>query len=164
MDVEGKLYLSKPGFAENCSGRTPFKVFGELTYASPVSKNSHILSHLGAGTTWCSYLPLTEQFALGGPFRLSNFRTDELRGLSYFYGTLGYLYGLSSMDALFGKKLYLGVWYEIGGVGRGFQDIRCHQDFLAGFACDSFLGPIFLGASINEQRDVTFHIGIGLRF
>ncbi len=156
--AESMLYFHAPRFKDRSYYPLPLKSEVRINWAIPLTQKSHLSLQTRGGMILGQKLPLLEQFALGGPFNLSALLQDELRGKRYLYGNLGYLHKIGN---IFSQKAYAGVWYEWGKIEDRFQSGRPVQDLLFGVMADSHIGPIFLGASIDQNRKLGFQFGLG---
>lgn len=158
VSAESKLYLHAPQLKNSSSGNLPLKSELHFNWAVPLNQKSHFSFQARGGTINGQRLPLMEQFALGGPFNLSALLQNELHGQRYLYGNLGYLYKLGN---IFNNRAYAGIWYEWGKIENKFHSGRSMQDLLFGVIADSHIGPLFFGASIDQDKRWGFQFGFG---
>ncbi len=121
------------------------------TFFVPLSERNTIFSFGGMGTSFGTTAPVLRQFALGGPFRLGGYGVDEFRSSNYAYGGGGILHSRQILPALFGGKGYVGAWYEGGSAFERFRDASYRQSLSGGVVVETPLGPILLGAGVNES-------------
>ncbi len=127
------------------------------------SKNTLVLSG-EAGTTFSGSASLIEKFSIGGLFRVSGLSRDEFHGDHLLYGGLTYLRKIGQLPPIVGEKISIGAWYEIGTVYDEWDDADSVQSISAGLIAETFLGPIFIGASYGEGNRTNFYFAIGRFF
>lgn len=120
------------------------------TFFVPISERNTVFSFGGAGTSFGATAPVLRQFTLGGPFRLGGYGADEFRSSNYAYGGVGLLHSRQILPSLFGGKAYVGAWYEGGTAFERFRDANYRQSVSGGVVVETPLGPILLGAGVNE--------------
>lgn len=81
---------------------------GVLTRAFDLNGNSLSLT-VGGGDTLDGVLPVTKQIQLGGIRTFPGLRPGELRGRSYWFSGLSYLWQLTNLQPLFDQPLYAGL-------------------------------------------------------
>lgn len=117
-----------------------------------------------AGTSFDGRPLATEQFALGGPLRMSAFSVGENRGDHFAFSAAGYLHQLTQLPEFLGGPVFLGAWIETGAAfdRRDAAEIDTH--YSTGLIADTLIGPVFAGASVGMDGDSRFYIGIGRIF
>jgi NTE family protein len=107
---------------------------------------------------------LIDQFALGGPMRLTAFGIGEARGDRYAHAGIGYLHRLVRLPDFLGRSVFAGGWLESGtAFDRGADpELAAHASI--GVIADSLLGPIFAGTSLGTGGESRWYIGIGRIF
>jgi NTE family protein len=130
----------------------------------PSGERNVIFGFANAGSTIGSTAPQLQQFALGGPFRLGGYGYDEFRGSNYAQGGFGYLYNPKSFPTFLGGKVYLGAWYEGGSIFENRQTANYRQSGTGGAIIETPLGPVFIGASVNEKGRSRIYFSFGRLF
>ena len=116
------------------------------------------------GTTFGETAPPAQQLTLGGPLRLGAFHQDEFRGSRLIFSTQGYIHRIGSLPALFGGKIYAGLWHEIGAVFEP-QGQRDYLNVLSGgVLAETILGPVIVGGSWGEGGRYLFYFSVGSLF
>lgn len=116
------------------------------------------------GTTFGETAPPAQQLTLGGPLRLGAFHQDEFRGSRLIFSTQGYIHRIGSLPALFGGKIYAGLWHEIGAVFEP-QGQRDYLSVLSGgVLAETILGPVIVGGSWGEGGRYLFYFSVGSLF
>jgi NTE family protein len=118
----------------------------------------------GAGTSFGDHPLATEQFTLGGPFRLSAFDIGEKRGDNFMLVTGGYLRGVGRLPDFIGGPLLVGGWIEEGSAFDELDKAQYDTNVSVGAIADTLIGPVFLGASVAFDGSSRFYIGIGRIF
>ncbi len=137
---------------------TRFNIF------NPRGERNILFGFGGGGTTFGGTPSLTQQFALGGPFRLGGYGFDEFRGNNYLQGGFGILHNPTIFPTFLGGKTYLGAWYEAGSVFEKFSQGNVRQSFSGGAIFETPFGPIFIGGSLNENARGRFYFSFGKFF
>lgn len=118
----------------------------------------------GAGTSFDGKPLPTDQFALGGPLRLSAFRAGEQRGDHFFLLSGGYLHQIGRLPDFFGGPIFLGGWLDTGAAFEHWRDKDVATHASLGLIADSLIGPVFTGAGIGFDGALRFYIGVGRLF
>jgi NTE family protein len=119
---------------------------------------------LAAGGTSFGANPWFERFSLGGPFRMSAFRNDELTGANYAFAGAGYMRQLPRLPAWVGGRAYLATWVEWGSAFDSGATADWHGDVSAGIIIDSIIGPVFAGGSVGPSGHHRLYISLGPLF
>lgn len=119
---------------------------------------------LAAGGTSFGAHPWFERFALGGPFRMSAFRNDELTGSNYAFAGGGYMRQLPRLPAWVGGRAYLAVWAEAGSAFDSGAGADWHGDVSTGVIIDSIIGPVFAGGSVGPSGHHRLYVSLGPLF
>ncbi len=140
----------------------------KLSAFKPVSRRGSLLLAGSGGTSFDQREVGTQQFLLGGPFRLGAYNRDEFRGNQYLLITGGYLHQLHQLPPLIGGKVYVGGWYDFGGAfgGNFANDFggRYRHAISAGFVMDTILGPFSLVGSVGEGGRGKVYFAVGKFF
>jgi NTE family protein len=110
-------------------------------------------------------LPFFDLNWMGGFFRLSGLRMNQLYGQYAGLGRVGVRYRLAKLPSLIGSGIYVGTTLETGNVWLRTEDVKPSSLIWAGSlygAADTILGPIYLGWGIAEQGNNTFFLSLGL--
>ena len=163
-------YLSAPDLVTNpASGRktegvTQLSGGGSWLVSLNRDATQRVFVIGGAGTSFNGRPLPTEQFPLGGPFRMSAFSVGERRGDHYAYGGGGYLHQLMRLPDFLGGPVFAGGWVETGAAFN--SDTRADIDVHAsgGIIADTLIGPVFAGLSYGADGSSRYYIGIGRIF
>lgn len=118
----------------------------------------------GAGTSFDGRPLPTEQFALGGPLRMSAFAVGEQRGDHYANVTGGYLHQIMRLPDFLGGPVFAGGWVETGSAFNTDGDAEVGLHLSTGVLADTLLGPVFFGFSAGVDGSNRFYIAIGKVF
>jgi NTE family protein len=142
------------------------KAEASLLWARRVTRDGgrRIFVVAGAGTAFNGRPLLVDQFALGGPLRLTAFGIGEVRGDHYAHAGAGYLHRLLRLPDFLGRSVFVGGWVESGSAAERAADADVSVQGSVGVIADSLLGPIFAGTSIAATGRSRWYIGIGRIF
>jgi NTE family protein len=128
-----------------------------------LSPRNRVFVRLAGGTSFDAH-PYFEDYSLGGPFRMSAFRNDELRGAHVGLASAGYLRRLPPLPAWVGGHAYIAAWVEYGSAFDTRASATWHTDIAAGLIVDSLLGPIFVGGGAGPDGHHRFYVSLGPLF
>ena len=161
--TEGRWFFQTPD-APGSFGQVEMK----LSAFRPVSKRGSAFLIGSGGTSFEQKYLGTQQFGLGGPFRLGAYNRDEFRGDRYLLASLGYLHKLSQLPPFWGGKVYAGGWYDFGGAYGGINantpGNRFRNALSAGFIVDTILGPFSVVGSWGEGGRGKIYFAVGKFF
>jgi NTE family protein len=129
----------------------------------PLTDRNRLFVRAAGGTSFGAQ-PYVEDFSLGGPFRMSAFRADELRGASFTLGGVGYIRQLPRLPAWVGGHAYAAAWVEGGSAFQSRRDAMWHADVSMGVIIDSLIGPLFVGGSIGPDGHQRLYVSLGPLF
>ena len=139
---------------------------GSLTWFRPLRRDRtrRLFVVGGAGHTFEGSPLEIDQFALGGPARMTAFGIGEARGDHYIYAGGGYLHRLFRLPDFLGRSVFAGGWVESGSAWDrgGDADLTVHGS--VGIIADTLIGPVFAGMSAGIKGESRFYIGIGRIF
>lgn len=154
-DFQAWWYDMAPGAPE------PFgKVENTVHWSIPAGRYDSFSILLANGFSLRRDLPLMQQFRLGGPFRLGTYNFAELHGNNYLLSHLGFIKHLGK-PSFMGGDIYLGAWLEYGGVYHQWSEFQPACDLAVGFLSPTFLGPLYIGASLGPGANPFFTIMVG---
>ena len=108
----------------------------------------------GGGTSFDGHPLPTEQFALGGPFRLGAYNVGEQRGDHYLLATGGYLRQVMRLPDFLGGPVFVGGWLDNGAAFDAWKDANWATQASVGVIVDTLLGPAFVATSVGVRRPV----------
>lgn len=102
-----------------------------------------------------------DAFTLGGPLRLSALGRDQLRGGSFYNGSLALLRTLSRDPTSLATRTYFVVGYEMGDAFDDVDAANTFHDVALGVMGVTRLGVFYVGGSVGEQgeKKVFFRFG-----
>jgi NTE family protein len=136
--------------------------FDAITFVSPTRRN-RIFTRVAGGTSFDAR-PYLNDFSLGGPFRMSAFRNEELRGAHYALACAGYMRQLPRLPAWVGGHAYLAAWVEAGTAFEARATAAWQRNVAAGVIVDSLIGPIFAGGSAGPHGHHRLYVSLGPLF
>jgi NTE family protein len=104
------------------------------------------------------------QYFLGGPFRLSAYGQNELRGDQYYLFRAGYRHDLFTLPPFVGKKVYVVGSWEFGKMYGATNSSRFPNNFTAGLFAETALGPLFIGESVGDTGHQKWFFFLGRVF
>jgi NTE family protein len=165
-----RRYLSSPaappGTADDrtSDGVTQFQIAGSwFKSLDPAARRRMFLSG-GLGTSFHGRPFPTEQFALGGPVRMSAFNVGEQRGDHFAQFTTGYLHQLMRLPDFLGGPVFGGGWFEVGSAFDHAKDAEVGFHMSGAVIADTLLGPLFAGLSYGVDGNSRYYLGIGTLF
>jgi NTE family protein len=160
---EGRWYFKFPNTPNNFA-----QAEIKLSAFHPVSSRGSLLLVGSGGTSFAQRDVETQQYILGGPFRLGAYNRDEFRGNQYLLLSTGYLHQVYQLSPIIGGKIYTGGWFDFGGAfGGNFANNdgnRYRGAISAGIVMDTILGPFSLIGSYGEGGRGKIYFAIGKFF
>lgn len=139
-----------------------------LSWSQAFSRGPHtLLAGVELGTSLNTRLPFYDQFTLGGPFRLSGFRTDALRGQKLALLKLRYMRRIGQGIGGLADRLYVGASLEDGRVWSdrsGYSLARLHGAGSLFLAANTPLGPLYLIYGHGEGGNNAYYLTLGKIF
>jgi hypothetical protein len=135
----------------------------DATAFHSVTRRNRLFFRAAAGTSFDAQ-PYFSDFSLGGPFRMSAYLNDELRGAHFALAGVGYMRQLPRLPSWVGGHAYAAVWVEAGSAFQSRATATWHQDVAAGLIIDSIIGPVFVGASGGPGGHQRFYFSLGPLF
>ena len=118
----------------------------------------------GGGTSFDGHPLATEQFALGGPFRLGAYNVGEQRGDHYLLATGGYLRRVMRLPDFLGGPVHVGGWLDNGAAFDEWDEANWATHVSVGVIVDTLIGPAFAATSTGFDGRWRFYIGLGQIF
>jgi NTE family protein len=135
----------------------------DATAFHSVTDRNRVFLRAAGGTSFDAH-PYFYDFSLGGPFRMSAFSNDELRGAHYGFLGGGYMRQLPRLPAWVGGHAYLAAWVEAGSAFDSRAAADWNVDVAAGLIIDSLIGPIFVGGGAGPDGHHRLYVSIGTMF
>ena len=153
-------FFQSPGASSSFTQlETQTTAFFPIEGATDTAHRASLFVRGAAGTNFGVRAPL-QQFALGGPYRLTAFNRGEFRADRYVTIGVGYLRVIGHLPTLLGRRVYANGFVERGSfddVGRA----RLRSSVSAGVAADTIVGPISLlgGFGDGNRHAIYFTLG-----
>ena len=139
---------------------------GALTWVKPLDQGAvnRLFVSGGAGTSFGDHPLATEQFALGGPLKLSALDAGARRGDNFVLATGGYLRQLLRLPDFIGGSLLAGGWLENGSAFDAWKSATFDTNASVGIIAETLIGPVFVGGSFGFDGATRYYIAIGRIF
>jgi NTE family protein len=161
--AEGRWYFQTPTVLDKFS-----QAEIKLSTFHPMRRQGSLFFAGSGGTSFSQRNVGTQQFTLGGPFRLGAYDRDEFRGNQYLLVSAGYLHRISQLPSLIGGRVYATGWYDFGGAFGGLNantlNNRYRNALSTGLVADTFLGPVSLIGSFGEGGRGKIYFTVGKFF
>ncbi len=125
---------------------------------------STVLTGINAGRVYNVDDNSLQNLTLGGLFRLSGYRTDQLRGTKLAFGRVLYSYRLEDLPSILGGGVYVGASLEAGNVWKNnqamaLQDVNYSGALFVGV--DTAAGPLYFawGKAPGDNSSLYFYLG-----
>jgi NTE family protein len=118
----------------------------------------------GGGTSFDGHPLPIDQFALGGPLRLSGFSIGERRGDHYWLAASGYLHQVARLPDFFGGPIFVGGTFETGATFDRWADADVAAHASVSLIADTLIGPVLAGVGAGFDGSNRFYIGVGRIF
>jgi NTE family protein len=145
-------------------GVTQAELVGSSFWSVGSRDRSRVFLSGGGGTSFDGHPLATEQFALGGPFKLGAYNVGEQRGDHYVLATGGYLRQVMRLPDFLGGPVFLGGWVDNGAAFDEWRDVNWATHANVGVVVDTLLGPAFAATSAGFDGRWRFYIGLGRIF
>ena len=115
------------------------------------------------GATLAGELPFYDFFTLGGPRSFPGLGLGQLRGTSYWAGSVAYLHKIADISTLFGQAVFIGAEFtaaDMSGRADGFTEppVMGGSLLLGG---RTPLGPISLSVAATSVEDISVFFSLG---
>ena len=160
------LDAPRPAVSTGRSSTSVTQFESVATWFTPVGRDRgrRVFAFAGAGSSFDGHPLVLDQFALGGPARLTAFGTGEVRGDHYAYLGAGYLRRVFRLPDFLGRSVFAGGWIESGSAFDEAARARMAVHGSVSVIADTLIGPMFAGASAGVDGKSRFYVGIGRIF
>jgi NTE family protein len=145
-------------------GVTQFEVGMSWAWSLDRGARNRVFAIGGAGSSFGDHPLPTEQFELGGPFRLSALDGGQRRGDNFLLTTGGYLRQIARLPDFMGGAVLAGAWLEFGSAFDDWDSADFDTNGSIGLIAETLLGPVFVGGSAGSDGASRFYVGIGRIF
>ncbi len=135
-----------------------------VSYFHPVTDKASLFFVGEGGSTLGFNNTGLPQYFLGGPFRLSAYGQNELRGNQYCLFRAGYRHDLLTLPPFVGKKVYVVGSWEFAKMYGAVNTSRFPNNFTAGLFAETALGPLFVGESVGDTGHQKWFFFLGRVF
>ena len=129
-----------------------------------VRRRNRVFVSGGLGTSFDGEPLPTEQFAVGGPFRLGALDIGEQRGDHYIVVTGGYLRQVMRLPDFLGGPVFVGGWLDSGSAFNTWKGKDYAVQASGGVIIDTLLGPGFVATTVGADGRWRVYFGIGRIF
>jgi NTE family protein len=115
------------------------------------------------GATLAGELPFFEYFTVGGPRSFPGLGLGQLRGTSYWAGSIAYLHKIADISALFGQAVYIGAELTAADMSGRADDLT-EPPVMGGsllLGGRTPLGPISLSVAATSVEDISVFFTLG---
>jgi len=159
IETNFRWFDTSPGATE------PFPTLdARASYFHPVTMSSSVFFAGEGGSTLGFNKTGLPQYYLGGPFRLSAYGQNELRGNQFYVFRSGYRHDLWTLPPFVGKKVYAVADWEFGKMYGAPNSTRFPMSTTAGLFAETSLGPLFLGYSVGDSGHQKWFFSLGRVF
>jgi NTE family protein len=155
-----------PDVATNRSTDGVTQAVGGLSWLHPLDREARnrLFFSGGAGTSFGDHPLPTEQFSLGGPFRLSALDAGAKRGDNFVLASSGFLRQVARLPDFLGGPLLLGSWIESGSAFDDWDAADFDTNIGGGVIAETLIGAVFTGVSTGFDGSWRFYLGVGRIF
>jgi NTE family protein len=169
--VQAQLHLKRIIESPDLGTEVPLPFDTSLTQLSgsanqmwSVGPSNRLFIYGALGTSFDATPLPPAQFALGAPFRLGAYDTNEIRGAHAYTATGGYLRRVGRLPDFLGGPVFAGTWLENGDAFDDWRDARWKSNGGAGIVIDSILGPVVLAGSWGFDGRWRTYLNVGRTF
>ena len=170
--LDQRLFPSKGSFGRLDAMASSTTLGADSGYRVASAALSHVLTvgdgvltgSLQGGTSSSDAIPYHDQFKLGGLFRFSGYRLNELVGAEYALGGLQYRHRLGYLFETLGTAAWGGFTAEAGNVYRRIDGSSARGTLWGGslfVGVDSKLGPVYLGYGRSQGGHSAWYLYVG---
>ena len=129
------------------------------------SWGSHTVNLVASGgTDFSTNMPAYETFALGGPLRLSGFRSNQFSGRDYAFGRAMYYQRLVAIPEILGSGVYAGASAEVGKIRDRADGLPSPGTLYSGslfLGADTAAGPAYFGVGFGNSGAFSVYLLLG---
>jgi NTE family protein len=143
---------------------SPTQLSGTANRFWSIGLRSRLFALGALGTSFRSTPLPPDQFALGVPFKLSAYDTDEIRGPHYYAVTGGYLRQIGRLPDFVGGPVFVGTWLENGDAFERWGKATWRSNGGAGLVMDTLVGPVLIAGSWSFDGRWRTYLAAGRTF
>jgi NTE family protein len=152
-------------------GETTVPIDAEVTQLSvsanqywSVGEHNRVFVSASLGASFDGAPLPTNQYTLGGAFRLGAYRTGELRGRHYYVGSAGYLRQIGRLPDFLGGGVFAGAWLDNGDAFDDWRAATWRSNASVGVILDTLVGPAIVAGSAGFDGRWRTYVGVGRIF
>lgn len=150
------------------SGRSADLVTADWRIARSIGRHTAVFWASGGTNLDAALTDVRSRFSLGGFLNLSGLPPASISGNDFAIARLLYYRKIGSGgEGFLNVPAYLGLSYEVGNVWESRSDARfsgARQNGSLFLGLDTLLGPLYLGAGIDERGDNALYLFLGRTF
>ena len=161
--VEAKGLMARPSLGSNESTN-----LAQASFSQAWSQGrSSWVAGFEAGRVYNVDPNSLQSLTLGGLFRLSGLRTEELRGPKMALGRVIYSYRLDELPSMLGGNVFIGGSAEVGNVWHQNETMSTSNVVVSGsiyFGADTAAGPLYLAFGKAAGNVTSLYVYLGRPF
>jgi NTE family protein len=143
---------------------SPTQLSGAANQFWSIGLRNRVFAYGALGTSFTSTPLPPEQFALGVPFKLSAYDTDEIGGPHFYAVTGGYLRQIGRLPDFVGGPVFVGTWLENGDAFASWGKATWRSNGGAGLVMDTLVGPLVIAGSWSFDGRWRTYLAAGRTF
>jgi NTE family protein len=143
---------------------SPTQLSGTANRFWSIGLRNRVFAYGALGTSFTSTPLPPEQFALGVPFKLSAYDTNEIGGPHFYAVTGGYLRQIGRLPDFVGGPVFVGTWLENGDAFTSWGKATWRSNGGAGFVMDTLVGPLVMAGSWSFDGRWRTYLAAGRTF
>jgi outer membrane protein assembly factor BamA len=143
---------------------SPTQLSGSANRFWSLGLRNRVFAYGALGTSFNSTPLPPEQFALGMPFKLSAYDTDEIGGPHYYAVTGGYLRRVGRLPDFVGGPVFVGTWLENGDAFESWGKATWRSNGGAGLVMDTLVGPVVIAGAWSFDGRWRTYLAAGRTF
>jgi NTE family protein len=137
---------------------------GEANRFWSLGPHNRVFVYGALGTSFDAVPLPTDQFVLGGPFRLGAYPLGEVRGSRYYVATGGYLRRVGRLPDFMGGPMFAGGWLENADATNDWAHAGWRTNAGVGVVMDTLVGPVVLAGTWSFDGRWRTYLGVGRTF
>jgi NTE family protein len=155
--------LARPALGSNESTNL---VQGTASHAWSAGRST-VVAGVEAGRVYNNDAGALQSLTLGGLFRLSGLRTEQLRGPKLVLGRVIYSYRIDQLPSILGGNVFVGGSFEAGNIWRQNESVGASGLIYSGsifFGADTAAGPLYLALGKAAGNEASLYVYLGRPF
>jgi NTE family protein len=143
---------------------SPTQLAGSANRFWSIGLRNRVFAYGALGTSFTSTPLPPEQFALGVPFKLGAYDTDEVGGPHFYAVTGGYLRQIGRLPDFVGGPVFVGTWLENGDAFASWGKAAWRSNGGTGLVMDTLVGPLVIAGSWSFDGRWRTYLAAGRTF